>query len=197
MSLVGKKEKELYYMSTHDNLTSLYNRGYFQTELTRRSRGRNFPISFIVVDVDDLKQVNDTLGHAAGDRLIRLAAKVLQKAFRSEDVVARIGGDEFCVLLGEADEEVVAAALQRVRKIAATHNREASLLPVSVSMGAATAHNSDAIGEALMLADGRMYEEKASKKAKNTKTRAGAAGSIKSVEQNQHLLGQRHLVPLG
>ena len=164
MRLVRKKEKELYHLSVHDNLTGLYNRAYFEAELERRSKGRNFPVSLIVVDVDGLKQVNDTLGHAAGDRLIRSAARVLQKAFRSEDVVARIGGDEFAILLGGTNKYAAEEALQRVKKVTEAHNNSPGHLPINLSTGTATAQDRNAVDEALILADKRMYEEKAAKK---------------------------------
>ena len=75
-----------------------------------------FPISIIMSDVDSLKMVNDTLGHAAGDALLRNVASVLLNSFRAEDMVARIGGDEFSVLLPDMDELAAQQALDRVKK---------------------------------------------------------------------------------
>ena len=164
MKLVRKKEKELYHLSIHDNLTGLYNRAYFEAELERRAKGRNFPVSLIVADIDGLKQTNDTLGHAAGDRLIRSAARVLQKAFRSDDVVARTGGDEFAILLGGTGLHAAEEALQRVQKVTEAHNENPGHLPISLSTGTATAQDRNDLNEALILADMRMYEEKAAKK---------------------------------
>lgn len=80
------------------------------------SAGRRFPVSIISADIDGLKVVNDGLGHEAGDRLLQLAAGALFDAFRAEDVVARIGGDEFGVLLPGADTSVVNEAVKRIRK---------------------------------------------------------------------------------
>lgn len=133
-------------------------------ELERRSKGRNFLVSIIVADVDGLKQINDTLGHAAGDRLIRSAARVLQKAFRSEDIVARIGGDEFAILLGGTNKYAAKEALQRVKKVTEAHNKNPGHLPIHLSTGTAMAQDKNAVDEALILADKRMYGEKAAKK---------------------------------
>lgn len=94
-------EEKLRFSSNHDALTGLYNRAYFDEELGRINLGRKFPAIIMVADVDRLKEFNDRFGHAIGDELIRRAAAVLKEAFRFEDIVARIGGDEFCALLPE------------------------------------------------------------------------------------------------
>jgi PleD family two-component response regulator len=75
-------EEKVLYVSIHDPLTDLYNRGYFEEEMARAERGRNFPISIMMGDLDGLKRINDTLGHAIGDRLIMDAAKILRRAVR-------------------------------------------------------------------------------------------------------------------
>lgn len=91
-------EEKLHYLNTHDALTGLFNRSFFDAELERLTESRRYPISVIITDVDGLKEINDTYGHAAGDQIIKLAAKVLRHAVRPEDVVARIGGTNlrFC-----------------------------------------------------------------------------------------------------
>lgn len=158
-------EEKLRYMSTHDALTGLYNRAYFQEEMERLEQGRQFPVSIVVADVDRLKCVNDRLGHAAGDELIIRAALVLKGAFRAEDVVSRIGGDEFAVLLPTADAVVVEEALRRVASKIAAHNSPDDPLCLSMSFGAATAAKGDRLEETLRLADKRMYQTKFTKNA--------------------------------
>lgn len=153
-------EEKLRYMSTHDPLTGLYNRGYFQEELERLELGRQFPVSIVVSDIDKLKYVNDTLGHAEGDDLITRAALMLKGAFRAEDVVARIGGDEFAVLLPSADAQVVEDALSRVMSKIEVSNATGVSFPLSMSFGAATASKGERLEETLKLADKRMYEQK-------------------------------------
>lgn len=156
-------EERLRYMSTHDGLTGLYNRAFFDEELSRLAKGRRFPASVLVADVDGLKTVNDIEGHAAGDELLREAALVLLRAFRAEDVVSRVGGDEFAALLPATDEEVAREIMERVRTSLDEHNRAGGGRGISLSLGAATAANGDELAKALILADGRMYQEKLQK----------------------------------
>jgi diguanylate cyclase (GGDEF)-like protein/PAS domain S-box-containing protein len=155
-----KAEEELRYLSTHDALTGLFNRAYFETELERLRGSRIHPISIVMADVDGLKNVNDHLGHAAGDELLREAARALREAFRSEDVVARIGGDEFGVLLPSADEESVIRAVERVAGGLSAYNSMPNRPLLMVSIGSATAINGDDLTETLKLADAHMYATK-------------------------------------
>ncbi|RNC67597.1 MAG: diguanylate cyclase [Desulfuromonadales bacterium] len=157
-------EEELHYIANHDALTGLYNRGFFEEELRRLASGRAFPVSIILADIDGLKQVNDTLGHDAGDRLIQRAAQILLDSFRTEDIVARIGGDEFAVLLPDADEEVVSNACTRGLRCQEHLNESNDGLPVNLSFGTATAYIGGELTAALKLADERMYGDKLQRK---------------------------------
>jgi diguanylate cyclase (GGDEF)-like protein/PAS domain S-box-containing protein len=161
----SQAEDELRYLSTHDALTGLFNRAYFETELDRLMRSRFFPVSIIMIDVDGLKQVNDTRGHAAGDELLLHVAEVLRAAFRAEDIIARIGGDEFCILLPTADQDVTAAVMGRVKENLDLFNGVNPENPIGISMGAATATNPDSLTASLIKADQVMYEVKSSKPA--------------------------------
>lgn len=157
-------EEQLRFLGTHDELTGLFNRAYFEAEIERLAGGRRFPVSVVMADVDGLKAVNDTYGHGAGDRLLQQAAKVLLEAFRAEDVVARIGGDEFVVLLPRADSAIVAGFLERITVSQEAANCSGIDCPVRLSLGAATVSNGEGLRNALKLADKRMYENKFSKK---------------------------------
>ncbi|OGT99290.1 MAG: hypothetical protein A2X80_00665 [Geobacteraceae bacterium GWB2_52_12] len=159
-----RAEDILLYTSNHDTLTGLYNRAWFETEFDRLSRGRTSPISVLMADLDRLKQVNDSIGHKAGDDLLRRAAELLVSCCRADDGIARIGGDEFSVLLpgvAESDaEELVARIRQKMEK----DRQELGDNAVSLSLGMATVANVAELSEALMLADKRMYEDKAKRR---------------------------------
>ncbi len=156
-------EAKLIYLSSHDALTGLYNRGYFEEEMARLARSRRLPISVVVADVDGLKQTNDTLGHAAGDELLRQAARVMCSSFRQDDMIARIGGDEFAVLLPQSNATVAEDAIARVRQNMASLNQSGQLPPLHLSLGTATASSGELLLETLTAADAAMYADKASR----------------------------------
>ncbi len=155
-----RAEEKLHYLSTHDALTGAHNRAYFDEELARLSQGRRFPVTVLMADVNGLKRVNDSLGHAAGDEVLRRAYRVLRAGVRGEDVVARIGGDEFGVVLPETDEGAAVRVVARIREGLATHNTQHPDEPLSMAFGTATAHPHEPLDAALRLADARMYEDK-------------------------------------
>ncbi len=164
ISMRKKAEALLKYQSTHDAQTELYNRAFFDAELERTMQGSQFPVSVIVADLDGLKRVNDSLGHEAGDLLIKGAAEVLQMAFRGSDIVARTGGDEFIILLHGMGQDGAAASLERIRSCAQTYNAGHDGQPVSISLGAATATAAEELPLALKQADERMYADKLERK---------------------------------
>ncbi len=153
-------DMQLEQASNNDAMTGLYNRAHFDREFNRLQHSMRLPVSIIVVDVDGLKQLNDTKGHEAGDRLIIRVATILKETFRGDDIVARVGGDEFSILLPETGLEIVDAVIERLRKCQASYNAATPNFQATFSIGSATAFKGSEIPKALKLADERMYAEK-------------------------------------
>ncbi len=99
-----KKQKRIDYLVYHDTLTGVYNRRYFEQIVRKMDVEQNLPLSVINCDANGLKLANDAFGHIAGDKLLTSMASVLQKACRPKDIVIRSGGDEFIILMPDADE---------------------------------------------------------------------------------------------
>lgn len=154
-------EEQLIYFSMFDPLTNLYNRAYFEKEMHRLQVESHSPVGLIICDVDNLKLVNDTYGHDCGDRLLIEIGRLLRMSLRKNDVIARIGGDEFAVLLPGSDLEAVECTCERIRSEVTRHNSTSPILPLSVSMGYSI-RNSEHIrmDEIFKEADDNMYKEK-------------------------------------
>ncbi|TYO97345.1 PAS domain S-box-containing protein/diguanylate cyclase (GGDEF)-like protein [Desulfallas thermosapovorans DSM 6562] len=153
--------EQLRSLSLHDPVTGLYNRTYFEQEMRRMEAGRNVSAGIILCDLDGLKLINDTLGHDQGDTLIIVAADILKNCFRGDDMVARIGGDEFAILLPNGDIEVVERASRRIKAAVAKHNTANPDLPLSISIGfAARRGASKKMIDLYKEADNNMYREK-------------------------------------
>ena len=155
-------ERSLRYVSTHDQLTGLYNRCWFEAELARLERGRIWPISIVIADMDGLKRINDHQGHGAGDALLREAALLLRGCCRGDEMIARIGGDEFVILLPGIDEEGAATVVRRINELQ-DQQKKTCAHPVSLSLGHATALADSGLKAALTTADSRMYVNKAAR----------------------------------
>lgn len=154
-------EQELRYLSVHDALTKLYNRTYFEEEISRLDSGRFNPVGMMIFDLDGLKLVNDTLGHEAGDRLLVKTADILRNCFRLEDVIARVGGDEFAVLLPKTERRILETAATRVQTMIAEYNQDSPQLPLSISTGLAVRVDSDvSLRDTYKEADNNMYRVK-------------------------------------
>jgi diguanylate cyclase (GGDEF)-like protein len=162
-------EKAVHDLSLRDELTQVYNRrGFYMLAeqslyLAQRSR---VPFSVLFIDLDDLKQINDTLGHDAGSSFLFEVAVLLKRSFRRSDVIGRVGGDEF-VVAGEASEITILRAVERLKKATEDWNAQPGrTYRVSYSYGLVTADASqeESLEELLNRADKAMYEAKRHKK---------------------------------
>lgn len=155
-------ESKLKYLSLHDQLTDLYNRTYFEEELKRLNKSREYPITIISADLDGLKLINDTLGHYEGDKMLIACAKILKSSLRQSDLLSRIGGDEFAAILPRTDAETGEIVYGRIKDKIDEFNQSNASLPLSISLGIATAKNPDheSLFDLLKTADDYMYREK-------------------------------------
>jgi diguanylate cyclase (GGDEF)-like protein/PAS domain S-box-containing protein len=151
-------EEHMRYLSTHDVLTGLYNRNFFETEMERLQNSRMEPVNVMVIDVNGMKATNDTYGHAAGDELLRRSAQVLRMSFRKEDIIARIGGDEFVVLFHGTIS--IQDAVNRVKDCLAEHNHWYEGTALSLAIGAASGSKDSILFDLFKKADQQMYKEK-------------------------------------
>ncbi|NPV91033.1 MAG: GGDEF domain-containing protein [Firmicutes bacterium] len=158
-------EQELKYLSFHDALTGLFNRNYFEQEIKRRENEKRtektncLPTGIIICDVDGLKLVNDTLGHERGDLLLIETARIIQSVFPKRGLVARIGGDEFAILL-EDNEEGLKHAYQDIYQALCLYNANHPELPLSISVGYAVDRFPPDLDQTFREADSNMYKEK-------------------------------------
>jgi diguanylate cyclase (GGDEF)-like protein len=166
VDITARKKAEAYleYLGKHDVLTQLCNRTYYTEELNRLSRKGPWPVSIVAIDLNGLKRLNDQEGHAAGDSLLRRMGEVLDKAVDPPAWPARIGGDEFAVLLPMTDERGADAMRERILTLLEMNNQfhaGQSGHALSLAIGLATCHAGESLEAALQRADRAMYEDKA------------------------------------
>lgn len=165
-----RSEQRLRELSATDELTGLKNRRGFEDLAGNRLRlaeRQGEDVALVYADLDELKQVNDRLGHPAGDRLIRAAAVVLRDACRESDVCARLGGDEFAILLTGGGPEAAARILGRIDEGVRRHNDGAEEAALSLSIGVSRRAGNErgSLRELISRADLAMYRAKAARKA--------------------------------
>jgi len=158
-----KKETEILYLTHHDVLTGLYNRTFFDEERKRLDTKRQLPFSVIFGDINGLKLINDAFGHDEGDKLLIEVAKILVSCVRAEDIVARIGGDEFGILLPQTNCEIVKAIVGRINKACEQYVKRTrkETYYVSISLGYATKVNcNESFFKIIKSAEELMYKKK-------------------------------------
>lgn len=155
--------ENIHYLSYHDALSGLYNRAFFEVERKRLDTKRQLPLSVITGDINGLKLTNDMFGHAEGDKLICDIAKILSRCCRNEDIVARIGGDEFYILLPQTSSEVTQEICQRIHQACEEYTSEMDkkMYYLNISLGHATKTNvGESIERIMKDAEDIMYKRK-------------------------------------
>ncbi|WP_162312573.1 GGDEF domain-containing protein [Pseudoxanthomonas yeongjuensis] len=165
-SVEARYHEEIYQLATHDSLTDLHNRRHFiemaDKEIARAMRHRRV-LTMCIIDVDLFKPVNDRYGHISGDNVLRQIAGVLRRHVRSDDFAARIGGEEFAVLLPECDIDAAYGFAERLRQaIAGAEFRpgnEAQTITISIGVAAMNAER-DTCSRMMAAADAALYRAK-------------------------------------
>jgi len=156
-------EQKLIHLSYHDHLTGLYNRRFFEEELVRLDTSNKLPLSVFMGDINGVKLVNDAFGHAEGDRLIIDCSKLIRECCDSEHIVARIGGDEFGILMPNTNTEKALSILNRIQEALKAYDasKRNDRFTHSVALGFATKTSCDQeISQILKIAEEYMYQRK-------------------------------------
>ncbi len=156
-----KREEEIRYLSYHDVLTGLSNRTFFNEERKRVDTEGFYPLSVIYGDVNGMKLINDAFGYAEGDQVLTEIAQILKKCTRPGDTPARVGGDEFSILLPNTDNQTAKLIAEKIKLECERRHSEKNMLYLDIALGYATKdRESDSFNETMILAEGLMYRRK-------------------------------------
>ncbi|MGV8934532.1 MAG: diguanylate cyclase [Gallionellaceae bacterium] len=161
VKMVDQMNQKLEVLATTDSLTGLLNRRAFEHSLGQALaivKRRSSPLSVLIIDVDHFKLINDNHGHATGDHVLRTIATLLTDSARNIDVVGRIGGEEFAVILPDTDKANALEVAERMRVNVA--NADWSYTPLTISLGIATLLHGENASSLLVRADKAMYSAK-------------------------------------
>ncbi|MBO8158161.1 diguanylate cyclase [Thermosyntropha sp.] len=160
-------EKELRYLSLHDPLTGLFNRAYFLKKMEEIDKDKEKKVGIIICDLDGLKEINDFMGHLAGDEFIIRAAEVIRSCVRQKDEVMRIGGDEFVIILYDVDKETIADIAEKIKERFTEEELGKGVAKPGISAGYALREDSKISADELFRqADYNMYKDKKNKKCR-------------------------------
>jgi diguanylate cyclase (GGDEF)-like protein/PAS domain S-box-containing protein len=176
-------EEQLRYMNLHDTLTGLYNRTFIEAEMKRLDTARQLPLGIIMGDLNGLKLINDTYGHPIGDQALQLAAEIIRKSCREDDIYARWGGDEFVIILPQTSASDAEKLCNRIIKNCQDIFIED--VPVSVALGVACKEKADdLLYKVLQLAENNMYKNKLTE-SRSTKS-AVLKALLKTLEEKSY-----------
>lgn len=154
-----KREEQINYLSYHDHLTGLYNRRFYEEELERLDTERNLPLTIVMGDLNGLKLINDSFGHVVGDEILKKVTEAIKNGCRSDDIIARIGGDEFIIILPNTDAAEAQDVISRIELNASKSKVEE--LDISISFGFDTKSSvSQKIEDIFKGAEDHMYRNK-------------------------------------
>ncbi|MBC8059475.1 MAG: diguanylate cyclase [Clostridiaceae bacterium] len=154
-----KKEEEIFFLSYHDQLTGLYNRRFYEEELMRLDTVKSLPLTIVMGDVNGLKLINDSFGHVMGDKLLKKVAEVMTKGCRVDDIIARLAGDEFVIILPKTDAFEAEQVIKRITDLSL--NEKVGSINISISFGYDTKDNEEEkIEEIFKNAEDNMYKKK-------------------------------------
>lgn len=159
VTAVRRNQKKIEYLSYHDQLTGIYNRRFFEEELKRLDNKTNLPFTIVMADVNGLKLINDSFGHAIGDELLKRVTKVMINGCDDNKIISRIGGDEFVILLPKTDAIEASKIIEDISALASAE--QVASINLSISFGFETKyHDEEDIFEVLKKAEDFMYKKK-------------------------------------
>lgn len=163
-----QKEDEIVYLSFHDSLTGLYNRTFFEEQKQQFDHTRQLPVSLIMGDLNNLKIINDAFGHDQGDVMIREAGRLMAETCRKEDFIARVGGDEFVIIMPSTDAQGAAKLCHRIEEVMDRYQQDPDrkAMVMSVALGFATKEEPGLQMDSLLkIAERMLYTKKGKEKA--------------------------------
>ena len=180
-------EGKLKYYSTHDHLTGIYNRSFFEESLTRLYNENNYPLSVISADIDGLKLINDTMGQIKGNEVLLALREIIRYSLRQKDIIARIDGDEYAVILPLTDYKTADLICNKIIEGVAEYNENPDNPPLSVSLGLTTVFNNEYENplELLNKAEESMYRNKIPRQ--NSRSNRVVQGLIAALAERDYI----------